>query len=367
MASGIDFANNGRGIMAHRADVIPWWGLGTVLTGTESVDEIAVKAALDWRIERARLRFATAHNQAAEDQSIYPDMFAFIRSDTKAPIGMGSKAFQIHQPREILETFDEVIREYGAKWVSAGPLFGGAKFWAQADVGAEAYVIDKRDSIKSTLLLATATDGSMNTTGKSVSTTVVCANTLAAGIGETGGCVRISHKSKYDRKVMQDRLGLIAGFNQQVERLRTLANTRIVDTTAEAATVALIAGLDVARLGKADPKFQKVARSARVQAVLSRFTGSALGADMEGMSGTAYGWLQSVTEYVDHDGGARESAEYAQDRMVFNSWYGKGDALKTEALEMAEVIAGSPDIRQYASAAVPPATRDPKIAALFGL
>jgi hypothetical protein len=45
--------------------------------------------------------------------------------------------------------------------------------------------------------------------------------------------------------------------------------------------------------------------------------------------GTAWGLVNAVTEFVDHNGGARNA-----DNRMHSAWFGRGDAMKTRAMEL---------------------------------
>jgi hypothetical protein len=64
--------------------------------------------------------------------------------------------------------------------------------------------------------------------------------------------------------------------------------------------------------------------------VQSLYEGQGKGAAMDSASGTAWGLLNAVTEYVDHEKRAR-SQEYRLD----SAWFGQGAALKQRALDHA--------------------------------
>jgi hypothetical protein len=79
-------------------------------------------------------------------------------------------------------------------------------------------------------------------------------------------------------------------------------------------------------------QFDKYGRTAKVSTVGDMvLTGRGLvGGDMDGMQGTAYGWLNAVTQYVDHH------ARAMSDENRFQSAHmGKGSELKLRAREMA--------------------------------
>ncbi len=60
------------------------------------------------------------------------------------------------------------------------------------------------------------------------------------------------------------------------------------------------------------------------------FNGSGRGAELAAAKGTAWGLMNAVTEFVDHERRAR-SQEYRLD----SAWFGPGAAIKQRALEQA--------------------------------
>ena len=60
------------------------------------------------------------------------------------------------------------------------------------------------------------------------------------------------------------------------------------------------------------------------------FSGAGKGAMLDTARGTAWGWLNAVTDYVDHDARARSD----EHRAVASLW-GSGETLKGKAADMA--------------------------------
>ena len=60
------------------------------------------------------------------------------------------------------------------------------------------------------------------------------------------------------------------------------------------------------------------------------FEGQGRGAEMASAKGTAFGLLNAVTEFVDHERRARSA-----DHRLESAWFGQGAALKENALEQA--------------------------------
>jgi len=65
------------------------------------------------------------------------------------------------------------------------------------------------------------------------------------------------------------------------------------------------------------------------------FRGAAVGSELPGVKGTAWGWLNSITEAVDHHARAKSDA-----RKLDSILFGAGEKLKAKALgEALELVA----------------------------
>jgi len=206
-----------------------------------------------------------------------------------------------------------------------------------ASIGDSSIIADPRDKIKGNLLLSTSCDGTLATTGRFVATRVVCNNTLGMALRENGATVvKAKHKSVFCPDTMKNDLGIGApreSFDAFIDQMRNLAATAMNNETMIAATVELF---KPGTYAKNDPKeLDSAIRSkpvARVLELAIRGNGS-MGGTYDGVSGTSYGWLNAVTQYIDHEGRA-----HSDDNRVDSAWFGKGDALKSQALGMASQV-----------------------------
>jgi hypothetical protein len=66
-----------------------------------------------------------------------------------------------------------------------------------------------------------------------------------------------------------------------------------------------------------------------------------LHADLDGANGTVYGWLNAVTEYVDHAAVTR--GDNKVDNRLDSAWFGRGSDVKERAFAMANGIVTSDD------------------------
>jgi hypothetical protein len=66
---------------------------------------------------------------------------------------------------------------------------------------------------------------------------------------------------------------------------------------------------------------------------MTLFDGHGKGADISSSKGTAFGLLNAVTEFVDHERRAR-----SVNHRLESAWFGQGAALKEKALEQALIM-----------------------------
>jgi phage/plasmid-like protein (TIGR03299 family) len=325
MTAAVTIRKNGQAEMAYTGET-PWHSLGQKLRDGALIDEWITAAGMDWKACRSRVRYGEPPNQRTFDSQ-----HVLFRSDTKAPLAVVGDGFKIVQPREVLEFFRELTVNSGLKMSTAGTLFGGRRFWALAELGDEAFIIPK-DKVAGNLLLVTALDGTLKTTGKVVATRVVCWNTLSLALGEQGtATVKVSHRTSFDSAAMKTDLGLIHGtFVKFITEMRELAKQHMTHSDADKTTLQLLVS-DPDVLKDKEAK-EKIAKSKPYQSIMRLFDGDAIGANIPGVSNTAWGWLNAVTEHVDHHARALNV-----DNRLNSAWFGHGDELKTKARELVTV------------------------------
>jgi phage/plasmid-like protein (TIGR03299 family) len=320
MAHEIDMSNN-RQNMAFVGQT-PWHGLGSKLAPGADLETWRTAAGLAWNVAETETLF-----KYDGEIRLVPDTKVLLRSDTRAPLSVVSKWYNTVQPGEVLGFFDDLVRAGGFELETAGALRGGKRIWALARVGEEAKIVDG-DMIKPYLLLATSYDASMATTAQFTSVRVVCNNTLSAAIGNGEQKVKIPHLSKFDAAAVRDQLTIaVSGWDEFLLQTRRMAATPLNAQAADAYLLDVFK-CDVETLEAPE----KTRKSKAYKRVLALFDGTAVGSEMVGQS--LWGAVNAVTEYVDHERGAkRESALDA-------AWFGEGAALKDRAFTVArELIA----------------------------
>lgn len=332
MAHQIDMTT-GRPAMAYVGNK-PWHKLGQELAAGATIEEWIAAAGMGFEIKRADVQFEAA---GAEALTTWASKNVLYRGDTLAPLGVVSNKYQIVQPAEVLEFFRDLTEDMGFTLETAGVLFDGARFWALARVTDDVAMLDSKDRVGGYLLLSTSADGTLATTARFTTIRVVCNNTLSIAINGKAQ-VTITHAGEFNHDAAKAALGLDAdklqgGFSDALDGLRRLAAKPVTLNDSIEATMRLF-DHDMANM--TPEQIAKAAKTRQVKTIGDMaITGNGLvGADMKGGHGTAWGWLNAVTQFVDH-----QTANRTQDRRLDSAWFGPGNALKRKALLIAQEMA----------------------------
>lgn len=308
MAHQLSIREDGSAEMAYVGEV-PWHELGTELPLNAPMERWRKAAGFDHDI----LSMPATYEVNGESY-IINDRMVMYRSDNNRPLGIVSKDYKIVQPGEVLDFFGDLVKSGGMTLETAGTLFGGKQYWALAKIGEGAVLFT--DRLKGYLLLSTSADGSRKTVAKFTCVRVICDNTLSLSdrANMTGAAIEVSHRTDFDAEVVKKALGVAPKtFNEFLESLDVLAKKRLRKSRAEE---------------MAEEVFGEDSRA--VPHVMDLFGGEATGYDLPGFKGTAWGWLNSCTEFVDHVAFAKTDSH-----RITNSLLGKGDQRKRHAYRLA--------------------------------
>jgi phage/plasmid-like protein (TIGR03299 family) len=303
----------------------PWHGLGNQLAPNQPLEVWAKQANMDWQIEEAEVRFVAGTGGLGSIHA-FPEQKVLYRSDTKAPLSVVSNRYQVVQPREILEFYRDLTEVGGYELETAGVLKDGKKLWALARTG-QSVSLKGRDEVNGYLLLATACDGTLATTAQFTSVRVVCNNTLAIALGDSTGAIKVPHRSQFDPQAVKRQLGIaVSSWDAFMVRMQALSERKVKPATAEAyfrRVLTYPAG--TASGGPSETTSERAIKTAQ-----ELFAGRGKGSDLASASETAWGLLNAVTEYIDHQRRAR-----SEDHRRDTAWFGSGAAQKQRAWDEA--------------------------------
>ena len=305
----------------------PWHGLGNKLTTLQPIDVWKRQAGMDWMIEESEVRYITGNHTVGAIHS-FPEQKVLYRSDNKRPLAVVSKRFQVVQPEEVLEFYRDLTEYSGFELETAGVLKEGRKFWALARTG-QSTTLKGKDQVNGYLLLATACDGSLATTAQFTSVRVVCNNTLQIALGDNRGAVKVPHRSEFNADAVKQQLGItVAPWNRFVAKMKDLVACPVDPDSVDGLLRRVL--VYPGQAGKAPVVNEQAVRSVR-----ALYDGGGRGAQLASSRGTAWGLLNSVTEYVDHHRRAR-----SDDHRREAAWFGQGAQFKQQAWgELIQLIA----------------------------
>ena len=307
----------------------PWHQLGNQLPPKQPIEVWAEKAGMAWTICETPVRYLTEQVGSLGSILSFDEQKVLYRSDTRAPLSVVSSRYQVVQPRAVLEFYRDLTELSGFELETAGVLKEGRKFWALARTG-KAMALKGNDVVKGYLLLATSCDGSLATTATPTTLRVVCNNTLAMALNGATSAIKVPHSTSFDAQAVKKQLGIaVSQWDSFMYRMKTLSERKVKNHEAMNYFLKVLCQSDEA----SDPA-AGLTNERALKKVQSLYEGQGRGSELASASGTAWGLLSAVTEFVDHEKRAR-SQEYRLD----SAWFGQGAALKQRALERALLLA----------------------------
>lgn len=313
--------------MAHLVETMayvnatPWHGLGNPLTENQPLEVWLREAGMNWDILDNPVLY-----RSPEGLQSFADNKVLYRSDTLAPLSVVSKRYQVVQPREVLEFYRDLVELGGFQLETAGVLKGGKKLWALARTGQET-VLKGNDQVKAYLLLATACDGTLATTAQFTSVRVVCNNTLQMATENGSGAIKVPHSTKFDPDKVKQQLGLgVSTWQHFIADMRRLSERPVNPFEARRYLVEV--------LGDPALHFHQQPNTKILNHVFGLYAGLGMGSNLASASNSAWGLVNAVTQFIDHERRAR-----SPDNRLDSAWFGIGALIKQKALDEALKLA----------------------------
>lgn len=276
--------------------------------------DVAKQAKLDWQIKAGPSLY-----RVGDKVREFPDHQTLYRSDDGNALSVVGKNFKVVQPAQMLELFNDLSERFGFKLEYAGATQGGRRIWGMAKTPYELEAI-KGDKVAGFLLFATACDGGMATKAFFPKMRLWCMNQIPGLIARAKGegVVSITHAEKYEHVKVTKGLELIQSdwddFDKGVKKL-----TKKKVTTKQAVEF-------FTRLTYPNGEVPEDALTSKVNRVHRLIETYETGVGQEGIKGTAWGVLNAVTRFIDHESRAKNS-----DTRLYRAWFGGGARIKQEA------------------------------------
>jgi phage/plasmid-like protein (TIGR03299 family) len=362
--------------LAYAGDT-PWHGKGIniddlvsqlkqgVLTQEQFNAKLLEAASLDWTVQRRAIAMRQADGTGLVVDPL-AGYRAIVRSDTDQVFQIATERYHPLQNAEVVDFFRAYCEAGHATMETLGAIDGGSKIFALAKLNGGSSTSIKGDDLRGYMLLATSHDGSLQIVGKATQVRVVCWNTLSAALGLTGGRLgkkearefRMKHTRKWTPAIASEAQKVMGMAVEQIQRANEIASQlshcnideqgrieyvrrlldgqglleQVVSNTEPLPTTGLLDSvIDTHMLASSEDPEKDLGRLGKhiLEAIMT-----SPGSDLESANNTLWGAVNGVTYHVDHERGR------SQDTRLSAAWFGPGDKLKTQAVQVAVDMAG---------------------------
>lgn len=306
--------------MCHFGEM-PWHGDSEALTGTESANEVMVKAGLDWSVKTEPLFLADGTSVPAQ---------ASIRESDNSVLGVVGPRWTPLQNADAFSVFEPLVESGDMAWHTAGSLRDGQRVWVLCQLNLDNSEIVKGDEVAKFALLSNGHDGKLAVHFGFTPIRVVCANTEAlARECKASKLIRVRHH-RFVKENVESLRDVMSIANQEFEatcdQYRFLASRAINQEDLEK-YVKIVFN----QHGKDNEEIPT--RSKNIMAKVQEYFETGRGNNLDGVSGTYWAAYNAVTEYLNYDKGRN-----TQNRLD-SLWFGQNGVMSQKALAQAVALA----------------------------
>ena len=258
-------------------------GIGADITSDMTIDEQLEVAGLNWKVATSEIKYGDNFNL----QSNYRK--AIYRTDNGQLLDTAGKNWQPYQNRDLLQVFHSFTDVVSLKIDHLGSLDNGRVIFAGANLNIELDIAKVGDIVRGRILLFNFHKVGFGLQVRLQFERLICTNGMTQPVKV--GSRSITHIGRFNpgkvEKILQSALNNAKQFEQNSE---LLANTTM---SHEQATMLLINEFG-------NPQLPVDQQPTIVDTCLRLFAGNARGSDMLSAYNTAWGLLNSVTEYFNH-------------------------------------------------------------------
>jgi phage/plasmid-like protein (TIGR03299 family) len=275
-------------------------GVGATVVQGQSLADRMAEAGLDWQVEQSGFRYGDRYQHRAVESHK-----AIYRGDTGTLLGVAGKDWTPHQNTDILGTFEQFCTSSGLEIEHIGALREGRSVFAvartddQFDLGG--------DEVQGKIIFTGSHEPGRGHRVDLMTLRKICGNGLTVPVRAQGKV--INHIGGWDTyKVLNVLESAKTNFRQVQQQSERLAETPI---SIEEATLHLIQAFgDASKPVEEQPKI--------VQTCLALFQGRAKGSHLIRAYNTAWGLLNSVTEYYNHHSRATSAQSHLNSLWMGN-------------------------------------------------
>jgi phage/plasmid-like protein (TIGR03299 family) len=312
----------------------PWHGLGTPIQGAMTTEEAFIKGGVDFEVEKQSFKTVAGID--------CPKWMVTVRKDTKVPLGVVGKDYEVVQNRDVFKFFDIALKEAPegedapAIIDTVGALGKGERVFMMAALPGEVEVTHD-DLVERYLLLTTSHDGSYSIKILFTPIRVVCQNTLHAAMSGAKSVVSIRHTKNVEASLEQAHRMLAESHKYWFRAMSAFRYMGTIEMDG-AKVKDFLDKVFPARAKKGEmttdpetgeevpvmavgPKMQKIRDE-----IVRLYDGGAEGFNLAGH--TAWGMWNAVTQWIDHSRKSRTGINQWE-----NSVFGLGASIRQKSFD----------------------------------
>lgn len=314
------------------ARAVPWHGLGTKVDGLQTAEAALQAAGLDWTVRQSPVTYGYLEAGSESGLPVHvqiPGKVANYRATDGTFLGVVGDGYQIVQNRDAFDWADALVDDGSAKYETAGSLYEGKRVWLSMELPGGVHVPGDDGEVKPYLLITNGHDGGAALQGSVTMVRVVCANTMTLALRGATRTFKIRHTGSMDGKLAQAREALGITFTYVAAFTETAAGLMEKRVTDRQAERILRQVFPLPARAKANPERIPLEQFGRVLDVYRDAP------NLQNIRGTAWGVLQAVGEFVDHEleyrGRVYAPADIRMDSLLYD---GPAAAKKQEAYKL---------------------------------
>lgn len=318
---------------------VPWHGYGESILEQDSIDDIRIKAGLDYDVVKTPVCYSVPMDSALGPRAgqgtgiaTSKDKCVLYRGDNGADLSVVSNKYQVVQPREVIEFYRDLTEKFGFQLEVVGALKEGRKVWALANTK-KAFQLAGNDEVRGYLLLATSYDGTMATQARFTSIRAVCNNTLTAATSEGAADVTVPHSRTFDADAVKEKLKVGEAWERFQENVAAMSKRPMTRDETTGLLLSAYFGLDKQSAAEV---YDTDAGKKKLDKFIERMNVGLYespGAHMASSLNTLWGVINAVTYDQDHNRPALN-----QGNRLNAAWFGEGEQVKRRAWEQAKQL-----------------------------
>ena len=328
------YVKDGKASMFYARNMVPWHKLGNGVAECPDGKAAAQAAGMDFTYSLRDLQDSNGFAVGPRYRGVY-------RDDTNFCVGVVGDVFTITQPSKLFDVSDALVSVSGGRYDTAGVLGNGERIWTLVNLGASWNLPGTNDLWNQYLLATTGFDGNHSTILKYVKERVVCQNTLAIGLGESGSQVKVKHTASADAR-LEKALKVIGAANQtetgMQDKLVQLASHMVDKRSVNAVFDKLFPLPEFSVETTVAQKERSITNRNNILIDVLDLYERNDNNQIDGIRGSGYNLLNAITEYSDHLRNVRDTGkqgDYSTDQLRgVSALWGAGAELKNKAVDV---------------------------------